>query len=281
MDYTIKPFDNTGYQKAQKYHEQAGTQITPGEYTSFGGSLGNYAKNYGEGSWYNPDGSTTGKAPSYVRPAVQQDPNMAKNMELMFPKFRPANDYVPNPTDDPTFQWQDAQRKKSLDRLMSARGLLGSGAEIAAETESSNALIANTANDRRQFGLQQQAMGSAFDNELANRVFNQTTDSANRDERYKNEMWNRLFDTTSLQVSQNPMNYAYQALGNYSNLLGQTPVGGRGRGGSRGGTSTPVLPQLPGSPNYGGVDALANLIKPSQNVNYGQIFSNLASNLFT
>ena len=59
MALTVPTFNQAGFTAAQQRTEQAGTQIDPFEYQSYGGSLDDYNQLYGATSYYNPDGSLT------------------------------------------------------------------------------------------------------------------------------------------------------------------------------------------------------------------------------
>jgi len=62
---TTQPVINdwAAWDAASKAHERAGTQMTPQEAAKYGITTDQYSSLYKDQSWYNPDGSVTGKIP--------------------------------------------------------------------------------------------------------------------------------------------------------------------------------------------------------------------------
>lgn len=66
-------FNTSAYNAAANAHQQAGTQMTPDEYASYGGNVADYGKLYGDTAWYRPDGGYTTKHSSYGELAKQHE----------------------------------------------------------------------------------------------------------------------------------------------------------------------------------------------------------------
>lgn len=224
---TQPPADGTG--------DTAGDGVTdtlyPGEDEMKDTELFPDSKNY----WQQMSGAY-GNAPLYVGQGQNIGPTGDKSLTPGLDAFLPQN-YEGSPL----YKFRLAEGQKALDRVMSARGLTTSGAEIDAnqkmvneisgeesdrlqrmsETEADRverlrtgdanrrAQMENSELDRNFQGGQQNAQRKAqMQLEAAGRLERIQQAESNRQMSREDAQWNRLMTLLDLQLSQNPMNWA-------------------------------------------------------------------------
>jgi hypothetical protein len=202
------------YTDATKKHEQAGTQMDPWEAAKYGISQAQYGNLYGNTSWYNPDGSRTANAPTWLQPATNPqvtktmfpkyvDPSYVSTKVNFNPNYQKLNtqvgdapqvnfqamdkvpgyqDYLPQSIESsPLYQYQLKQGLGDLDKYMAAKGLNISGANAEAA----------------------QRLVSQLTAEESERMAQRASDQANRAERIgiANLNTKGLYDTTNANNS--------------------------------------------------------------------------------
>ena len=179
----------------------------------------------------------------------------------------------------PMYQFQKEQGQKDLSKLLAARGLTGSGAEVTGYSDFLQKLGAEEADkqrqyadkeaDRRQAALQYIADYDKSERETLRNQANVDTDrginlsqfDATRNDAWRAQQLNTLMGILGLQAQTSPLDLIYKGMGDQAGVYGDIgklianyqannynralPSGGRG-GGS--GASQPLPPMRPNDP---------------------------------
>lgn len=226
----------------------------------------------GETPGAEPPAAPTPEVAPPLRAEPEQDPGLFPSQTAMMPE---------NYQGSPTYKFQQQEGLKALERLMSARGLTKSGAELETNSKFLNQLGAQEA-DRMQTIAQQEA-------DRLERVQGREADRlANRED----SQWRRAMDVINFLGDQNPMKYAYEGLNTYADLGAQR---GKSRAGFRrdnyqrvtprptGGPSGPApvfQPPFPSSPDYSMADMIAGQNSSYDNNNFLSSLGNAISRFF-
>jgi hypothetical protein len=230
-----------------------------------------------------PPGDSAGGPPPPTdiapeQPPVPTEPAQPTDNSAMFPgqrAFEPKN-YEGSPL----YQFQKNQGMKSLERLYAARGLTGSGAEIAGNEQFLTRLGGEEAN--RQQGIAQQE---------ADRLERLQQNESLRGERTGNEEWNRIYQLLDLSSRQSPLDQAYSATGQYAGLEQRegTLRGNQRRDqygrviGGGGGARQPeptFRPPFPTSPDFTAADLARLTGNNNANGGYANVLANFFGGMF-
>lgn len=182
----------------------------------------------------------------------------------------------------PTYQFQKREGMKGLERLMAARGLTNSGAELEANAKLLNELGSNES-DRWQNQAQQEA-------DRLERIQGRESDRLTGRE---DAQWNRMTDLLGFAERQNPMQYAFQGLGDYAKTgleRGKNKaafvrdrygrVVPRGGAGGYAGPAPVFQPPFPSSPDYSMINMINAANGASDRKGWGGTITDLLSGFF-
>lgn len=175
--------------------------------------------------------------------------------------FRGIRDFETDFQDDPIFKASLEKGQTAMNRLLSSRGLVNSGAEVEANAQ----LLGNLTTD----------LGSKYldvAREDANRWDSQNENESNRLERREDAQWGRYRDMLEAMLGQNPMPYTQPITEDYTKMIGdkadarakrradkykrvQGPSGGGGGAAGPG----PFVPPYPSAPYTGDIDLAKRL----------------------
>lgn len=140
--------------------------------------------------------------------------NIDEYMSIMFPDVS-INNKMEGYLDSPAYDWRLEQGQKAMDRLMAARGLTNSGAEIQANQDLVSRLTADQF-DRAQ-NLAQGEIGNEMNRGQSFQNF-LTGETQRRDANAQNQ-FNNLYSLYSLGLGQNPFNTGAN-MGQYGSTFG-------------------------------------------------------------
>jgi len=268
------------FHRRQAETEATQTQISPYEMLAHGEDMGIYNQLYGPSAWWTAEGKRTALAPEGLEewdlsdPAVREQIQAAQNtndenLARMFPTlFGNELQWLPeNYQGSPMYQWQKQQGQKELNNLLSARGLVGSGAELETNAQLQAALNASEA-DRISDLLE--AEGGRFQTLLQN--------AANSSERQGDEGWNRLMGILNFLGTTSPMSSAYGAAsqsGSNAISIAQALANLGLSAASAGGPEV-----LPTGENTSGISMLNNLFGNQNNLTTGNLITSMLGTLF-
>lgn len=165
----------------------------------------------------------------------------------------------------PLYQWQQQQGTDALNKVLSKRGLLNSGAEIQANSDFQTALGAGEADKARGYA----------END-ADRYERLADNASSVEQRSSEDASDDLFRWTQLGLQQNPANASFTGTGNYAGAVGNTAnslasflasnyahVSGGGGGGS---SASSITPPFPSGPDYSNINTV-NSVASGQNSN--------------
>ncbi len=194
-----------------------------------------------------------------VEPEVEVVPYTDEQMQALFPSIMA---FEPSAYEgSPLYQFQLKEGQEALDRLMAARGLIGSGAERETHADFIGELGAQEAN--RMMGVAQRE---------ADRYYQMLQDQAESERLGSNETFNRQLALLELMLGQSPLSVGAQAAGGladtnltgaaqiYSilqNLVPNLTAGIPQYAG--GGSAPPFIPPYPEEPDYGAAEQVEAL----------------------
>lgn len=203
---------------------------------------------------YKPPAATT-PAPETAQPTTPPPtttpPADTAAPAVETPTFKSVYDFMPKDyTATPMYEFQKQQGSKDLARLMAARGLTNSGAEIEANSKFLNQLGAQEA---------ERAMGTALND--ANRYDNQSQYDATQSYNRGNDQWTRMMDLLNYTQRNSPYESGVNAnnsiaglnvdagknmAGYFKDAYGRVIAGG---GGGGGGSLPPFMAPAPSGPD--------------------------------
>ncbi len=246
-------------------HRRGGRSAAPG-YTKRLGDVETQIR-----SLRNPvTGQPVQGQPQPAQNPYQQAPNAGSAYGNTLNRLFPSMNGQIDPEGSKLYQFQKQQGLRDLERVMSARGLTGSGAEVEANSRFLNELGSAEA-ERQNRTLQTEA----------DRLFNLTNSEADRRFAGQTNAWDNLYRFSELATRQSPMTEAYDATQRTAGLYGN--IGNRRAGmigndyarsyGGGGQSPGQFIPPFPNAPDYSIVDRVsAGTNAPNTNSFWSSIF---------
>ena len=192
---------------------------------------------------------------------------ISKIMQGLFPQtaVTDAQQYIQNSL-QPTFDWEQEQGERALDRYYAAKGLTASGAEAEQNRRFQNELGA-TFRDR---ALTLASEDAERRQRAADRFYTMLNNEADRAQRGEENQFDNYLRTMELLTAQSPLRYGYDAAAATADLgtqygrdaadiiaqLYARPAPATGGGG--GGGSIPYIPPIPPAPSTTTADLIAS-----------------------
>lgn len=178
----------------------------------------------------------------------------------------------------PMYKWQQQEGQTALNRVLSKRGLLNSGAEIEANNRFQGALAAGESDKARGYAQNE-----------ADRYERMSQQEANRRQQNQNSASDNAYRWTQMLLNQNPMQYASHGTDQYAstvgkeansmaNYLGQLYT--RASGGGGGGGPGPFQPPFPSNPDFSGIDQIGAITNGNNNNNIANSIINSLPGFF-
>lgn len=225
-------------------------------------------------------------APQPQQPAPQ--PIAPNNTAALFPNVRAFE--PKNYEGSPLYQFQKKEGLKDLEKLMSARGLTKSGAEVEANSKFLSDVGAQEA--QRQQGVAQQE---------ADRLERMQQAESQRLTGAGNDQFDRQYKILELMSRQSPMEYAYGGMNRASDLdlqrakaqaqylsqayarptVGMSSGGGGGRSGGGSVKQAPFMPPFPTGPDYSAINQAQIFSNGANQMDWAKNLGNLASGVIS